>query len=714
MRTTRASLAIVMMATAIPVASPTAGQRDTALSALTPVTTWTTVAPGIWRATVGDTSHDLRYTDLAAGPPRGDALARRSSPAFPFAAAPITSERTADGRVVIRVPCAPGEKLYGFGLQFDGLNRSQAVLTLNVDHWSTGGGRTHAPVPFYISSRGYGVFIDTARFLKVYARVGNRKDSPNNPPPVDRNPPPGHPAPRWQAQPVSDAVELFVDGPGADIIVLAGDDMTDVVSRFNLLGGGGALPPLWGLGFWHRVHATADADRVLREVAEFEARGIPLDVVGLEPGWMTKSYPCTYEWQKARFPDPAGFVSSLLARGVRVNLWENPYVSPESQLYKTMFPLSASHMVWLGLVPDYTLPAARRAILEQHGRDHVAIGVSGYKIDEVDGFDVWLWPDHASFPSGTPAPAMRQAYGLLMQHVFFNGLFKARNQRTYGLVRATNGAAAGYPFAIYSDAYDLREYITGISAAGLAGVLWTPEIRDARSEQDWLNRMQVVSFSALAQLNAWASGATPWHYPALTPAVRETIELRMRLLPYLYSAFAAYHFEGTPPLRPMVLEDETLARAEDQFMFGPSILVAPFYDKTGWSREVALPKGRWYDFYTGALVGDGGRVTVSSETGRIPLFVRESAVIPMLKQAVLNTTRAYGAPLEVRFYGSGGGRFDLHEDDGKTFDYEKGHYRVRRLTVTTAADGQPRLSEVLVKDGAPAMFGEAGLRTMTR
>ncbi len=121
------------------------------------------------------------------------------------------------------MPCAPGEKLFGFGLQLDGLDRNQGVFTLNVDHWSTGGGRTHAPVPFYVSSRGYGVFIDTARFLKVYARVGNRKDSPRNPPPVDRNPPPGEPAPPWDSQPASDAVELLVDGPGADIVVIAGE-----------------------------------------------------------------------------------------------------------------------------------------------------------------------------------------------------------------------------------------------------------------------------------------------------------------------------------------------------------------------------------------------------------------------------------------------------------------------------------------------------------
>ncbi|MCX6559978.1 MAG: DUF5110 domain-containing protein [Candidatus Aminicenantes bacterium] len=695
-------------------ASPAQIKRPAGLAALTPIADWDKTAPGVWRAKAGDVSGEIRYTSLAAEPPRLTALAKRPERDFPFAAEPISFERTADGKIALRIPCAPDEKLYGFGLQFDGLGKSQGVLTLNVDHWSTGGGRTHAPVPFYISSRGYGVFIDTARYLKVYARVGNRKDSRRNPAPVDRNPPPGEPSPAWDSQPKSDAVEMLIDGPGVDIVVLAGENPADVVARYNLLCGGGALPPLWGLGFWHRVHAAADADRVRKEVAEFEARGIPLDVVGLEPGWMTKSYPCTFEWQTRRFPDPAGFVAGLLKKGIRLNLWENPYVSPAGRLYETLFPLSGSHMVWLGLVPDYTLPEARRALLEQHGRDHIGIGISGYKIDEVDGYDVWLWPDHASFPSGTPAPVMRQAYGLMMQELIFKGLFKARNIRTYGLVRASNGAASGYPFAIYSDAYDLKEYITGVSAAGLAGVLWTPEIRDAKNERDWLDRMQLVCFSALAQLNAWSSGVTPWHFPAATDKVREAIGLRMRLLPYLYSAFAAYHFEGVPPLRPMVLEDPALDRVEDQFMFGPSILVAPFSDKTGWSREILLPEGNWYDFYTGTYTRSGGRIKTTTETGEIPLYVREGSLIPMLKEPVTNSEQAYGRTLEVRFYGRTGGSVDLYEDDGKTFDYEKGKYRIRRLTVGKDESGAFRLTETIIKDGAPAMFGKAELRVMTR
>ena len=100
--------------------------------------------------------------------------------------------------------------------------------------------------------------------------------------------------------------------------------MLEVVQRYNLYCGGGTLPPLWGLGFWHRVPADFNEEQCRKEVADFEKYDIPLDVLGLEPGWMTKSYPCTFEWQTKRFPDPKKFTQDMLGKGVRLNLWENP------------------------------------------------------------------------------------------------------------------------------------------------------------------------------------------------------------------------------------------------------------------------------------------------------------------------------------------------------------------------------------------------------
>jgi alpha-D-xyloside xylohydrolase len=704
-------------------------KQATTIDTLEVLSDWEHAANGVWIASIGDMSEELRYTDLAAESPRIERLNTLGDPQFPFDPGDIRYSINPDGRMMVRIPCGPDEKLYGYGLQLDKVNQTSRVLTLNMDHWGLGGGRTHAPVPFYVSSKGYGVFFNTARFLKVYNQISNRKDATQRPPEVDRNPPEDEitsQAGPWQANPKGDSVEAALSGSGMELILFAGDSMLEVVQRYNLYSGGGALPPLWGLGFWHRVHAHHDAAQVEAEVAEYSEHQFPLDVIGLEPGWMTKSYPCTFEWQTKRFPDPQAFTQGLLDQGIRLNLWENPYISEHAKLYDAMYPLSGSHMVWLGIVPDYTLPEARKLLTDQHNADHLSIGISGYKMDEVDGYDRWLWPDHATFPSGNSAEALRQTYGLLLQKTLYQDLFKKQNQRTYSLVRASNGAASGYPFVIYSDSYDHEEYITGLSTASLCGILWTPEIRSAQSAREWLNRMQTVCFSPMANLNAWASGVKPWDFPEVTDAVRDVIELRMRLLPYFYSAFAAYNQDGIPPVRAMILEGDfeageatviageldsetnpyatgEIIEKNDQFMFGPSIMVAPFYGEHATERSVQLPAGNWYEFYSGEFAGNNTRITVTAKQlqDRTPLFVKEGAVIPMFAQAPRNSQAAAGQDLIVRHYGKQAGSFELYEDDATTFDYQRGASRVRMIRVDT--NGQ---INVQTEGQGPALFGD--------
>jgi alpha-glucosidase (family GH31 glycosyl hydrolase) len=686
---------------------------------------WEKLAPGVWRARFGDVSRELSYTSLAVRPPLADALGALPESPFPFSGKPVSFRRYDDRMIHVAVPTEPGEEIHGLGLQLGGTLRTGEALNLAADHWGGGEGRTHAPVPFFVSSRGYGVLFNTARFLKVHVQCTNRTDSPNNPAPVDRNPPPGDESGTpWMAVPASDAVEAHLSARGIEVLAFSGESPLDAVSRYNLFCGGGAMPPLWGLGFWHRVRADYDAAQSEREVREFEEHRVPLDVLGLEPGWMSRSYPCTFEWQKKRFPDPGGFVRGMLERGVRLNLWFNPYVSPEARIHGELLPFSGSHMVWLGIVPDYTVPAARAALCRQFAEDHLGIGVGGYKVDEVDGFDRWLWPDHASFPSGTPAEAMRQVYGLLMQNLLHKDLFHPRNTRTWSLVRSSNAGGSGFPFVLYSDSYNHAEYIAGISSASLSGVLWCPEVRQARSAAEWLARIQTVCFSPLAMLDAWESGTKPWEFPEAAGAVRSAIELRMRLLPYLYTAFADYNRKGTPPFRAMVLERGRQAAGaegapakvdgqlnpygerlenttDDQFMFGPSILAAPYFvDSEGalQPRRVRLPEGDWYDFHTGEFAGNGTTIVVETPE-RMPLFVKGGAIIPMLTKAIANSRGAFGHPLEARLYGRGPGTFELYEDDGTSYDHERGAFRERVLVFEGGKGSES------IRGNGPAMFG---------
>ena len=644
---------------------------------------WTPAAPGVWKATVG-TPDSLSLLGAAGGAPRRDALARMRAVEFPLPHQEIRAFRR-DGKLSLRFPLDAAEQLYGLGLNFKTVQQRGTVKQLHVDHYGgSDNGRTHAPVPFYVSSAGYGVLIDAPRYITVYAGTAVRRDSKHAPPVKDRNT-----DRTWSSTPRSDAVEVLVPAAGATLYVFGGPTPLDAVRRYNLYSGGGVLPPKWGLGFLHRVPTLYTADQVLHEVDEFAARGFPLDVVGLEPGWQSAAYPGTFVWDTTRFPDAPGFLREMRRRRVSVNLWINPYVSPRAPFYEKLRPLSGSHTVWTGLVPDFTLPQTRAVVLDLFRREHVQLGVSGYKIDEVDGYDKWLWPDHAVFPSGRSGEQMRQVYGLVLQRATAE-LFHERDRRTYGLVRGSNAGAAPLPYVIYNDYYSHPDFITALVNSSFIGVLWTPEVRSSRTSEEWLRRMQSVCFSPLAMLNAWSDGTKPWSFPDVAAPVRDVMRLRLRLLPYLYTAFAQYHFEGTPPIRAMALVEGFSGERDvrDQFMVGDNLLVAPLFAGDT-SREVTLPAGTWYDFYSGAPAGGGATITITPGLERIPLFVRDGGIIPLLSEDRRQAPASDDpVDLEVRHYGEANGRFDLYDDDGVTFAYERGAFSWTTLAVQRDASGK--------------------------
>jgi alpha-D-xyloside xylohydrolase len=522
----------------------------------------------------------------------------------------------------------------------------------------------------YISSLGYAVFFNTSRPINVYVGVGNRLNDPKIPQFRDRNS-----DKNWDAQPDSGCVEASVQAPGLEVTVFAGPEAMTALQRYNLYCGGGALPPVWALGFWHRTPSLATAQNVLDEVNEFQRRGFPLDVIGLEPGWQSRSYPGTMEWSKDRFPDPRSFVNQMTNQGVHVNLWENPYVAPGSNLHQLLGGRFGSHTVWLGAAPDIYSPKAAEVIKRFHREKHLDLGVSGYKIDEVDGFDNWLWPDHATFPSGLDGLQMRQIYGLLYQKEF-DKLFRSNGRRTFGLVRGSNGAASSFPFAIYSDTYDHRQYITALTNSSLAGVIWCAEIRSADSDEEWVRRMQSACMSPIAQLNAWDSGKKPWSYPKVENEIKEAMLLRESLVPYLYTAFAQYNLNGIPPVRPMSIIDG--GQETDQYLLGDYLLFAPMLTGTK-TRKIRLPKGKWYDYKTGQYVGSDQVISVSPSLSEIPLYVRGGTFIPT---APPSTRTISNHEYVFRCYGEGPFAGQLYQDDGTTFAYEQGAYNLSSLTIS--------------------------------
>ncbi len=685
-------------------------------------TTWNEVSPGIWKASFGE-KEKVDLLETAGIVPKTVALAKLPETEFPITEEDIDI-KIIDGKTYLRFPLDKNEQIYGLGLNFKNLQLRKKIRNLHVDHYGgEDNGRTHAPVPFYVSSKGYGVLINSARYLTVYIGTGVRKDSKNPPELLDRNT-----ARNWDPQPYSDAVEILVPAGGAEILVFSGPKMIDVVRRYNLYSGGGCLPPKWGLGFTHRVPTLYTDKKVMEEIKEFERRNFPLDFVGLEPGWQSMAYPCTYEWDNTRFPDPENFIKDLDKAGVKANLWFNPYVSPKASIYNSIKPFSGSHTVWNGIIPDFTLGESREIFRKHFLKNHIDIGVGGYKIDEVDGFDVWLWPDVAVFPSGTGSEQMRQIYGVMVQKMT-SEWFREQNRRTWGLVRGSNAGSSSFPYVIYNDYYSHRDFITALCSSSFSGILWTPEVRSSKTGEEWLRRMQSVCFSPMAMINAWSSGTKPWSFPEVEDEVRETAFMRMRLIPYLYSAFAQYCFEGTPPFKAMRLvdgfeeiEDDTLytefnkavgKEVKDQFVVGDYLLVAPMFAGEK-SRKIILPKGGWYDYYTGEYAGSTEIITVTPGLNKIPLFVKDGGIIPFLPDRRHAPVPGEKLPLEIRHYGKAEGSCKLYDDDGYTYDYLKNEYQWRKITISKNDKNEWQGTITPPEEGKPDSYSKISWKFMTK
>ncbi|MGP1992970.1 TIM-barrel domain-containing protein [Zobellia laminariae] len=684
---------------------------------------WQESLPGIWK-TVINGGENYNFVDQAPVPPKKEAIEKLGSSEFPLDKSSIEI-KIINGKTYISLPLQEGEQIYGLGLNFRSLDQTKKVKRLHVDHYNhRDDGRTHAPVPFYVSSLGYGVFINSAQYIDVYVGTGTKKDNPNAPKPRDRNT-----DSKWESNPYSDAVEILIPSDKAEIMVFEGETPIKVVQRFNLFFGGGVIPPKWGLGFWQRTPTLYNDQNVMKEINDFKEKDFPLDVIGLEPGWHSKSYPCTFEWDQGRFSNPSQFINKVGDKKVKLNLWCNPYISPESAIYDELMPLSGSHKVWGGIVPDVNLKEARKIYGDHLMKNQVSLGISGYKIDEVDGFDDWLWPDVATFPSGVSAEQTRQTYGLKIMDMVTD-LYRKQNTRTYGLVRANNAGGVSLPYVLYNDQYAHEDFVAGIANSSFCGVLWQPEVRESESAEEWLRRMQTSCFSPMAMINAWGSGTKPWSFPEVYEACQEVAYLRMQLLPYLYSAFSRYYFEGIPPFRAMVLEDaysyeRNLMEKEldhtanpyqqallkenlSQYMMGDNILVAPMFAGMK-EREVTLPKGRWFDFYTGRVVGDGEIIKIMPPMNRIPLFVRDGGIIPMMPSIRQTSEWKKNTPLNIRVYGHAPAEFILYDDDGKSYDFESGKYTTKLLK---AEKGVGNVEDIINK--SPWTYGEISWEFMTK
>jgi alpha-D-xyloside xylohydrolase len=513
-----------------------------------------------------------------------------------------------------------GESIYGLGERFGALVKNGQ----SIDIWNADGGtsseQAYKNVPFYLSNRGYGVFVNTP--APVSYEVGSETVS---------------------------RVQFSVEAQELEYLVIYGPTPKDVLRRYTALTGRPALPPAWSFGLWLTTSFTTsyDEDTVNSFIDGMASRDIPLHVFHFDCFWMREYHWCDLEWNTRMFPDPPGMLARLRERGLRISLWINPYVAQASPMFaegqREGYLLRRSDgSVWqwdrwqpgMALV-DFTNPAARRWYADRL-RALLDMGVDCFKTDFGERI-----PTDVVYFDGSDPERMHNYYTYLYNETVFDLLEKSRGPGE-AVVFARSATAGSQQFPVHwggdnaATFPSMAESLRGGLSLGMSGFgFWSHDIGGFEGMPDAALFKRWSAFGLLSshsRLHGNESYRVPWLFDEeAVDVLRSFTRLKCRLMPYLYGTAVVAHQEGVPALRQMLLEfpdDPAVTYLDRQYMLGDSLLVAPVLSASG-SVEYYIPAGSWTNLLTGEVVERPGWRQESHGFDSLPLLVRPGSVIPM-------------------------------------------------------------------------------------
>lgn len=511
-------------------------------------------------------------------------------------------------------------------------------------------------------------------------------------------------------------------GRQIDYYVIAGNSIDDVISGYRELTGKAPIVPKWAMGFWQSRERYKTQDEIINTVAEFRKRKIPLDNIVLDWSYWKQDDWGSQEFDSTRFPDPEGMIEELHKKyktQLMISVWPKFYEGIEAYkhfdangwLYKRN--IADRQRDWIGQGYVSTFYDA----FNENARK----GFWNLIHDKLytKGIDAW-WMD-ASEPDilSNASPQKRKeqmspnAFGTaaeflnLYPQLNAKGIYEGQrgvdpNKRVFLLTRSGFTGSQRYAATIWSGDIasrweDMKAQISAGLNFSLSGLpYWTMDIGGfsvepryvkpgAEDLAEWQELMtRWYQFGAFVPLFR-AHGQFPFREifniaPDDHPAYKSMLyynQLRYRLMPYIYTlAGDAYHKNATI-MRALVMDfgtDPAVKNIGDQYMFGPSLLVNPVYTYKSSSRKVYLPKSKaWYDLYTGEYFDGGNTITANAPYERMPLFVKAGSIIPT-GPALEYVAQKAADPLIIYVYAGADGSFDLYEDDGLNYNYEKGEF----------------------------------------
>ncbi len=512
------------------------------------------------------------------------------------------------------------ELIYGLGERFTPIVRNGQ----SVEIWNEDGGtsteQSYKNVPFFLSNRGYGVFVDHPERVdfEIATETVNR-------------------------------TAFSVEGECLDYFIFCGDTMKDVICRYTDLTGKPALPPRWSFGLWLSTSFTTnyDEDTVMSFIDGMFDRGIPLSVFHFDCCWMKPFHWTDFMWDSDVFPDPEGMIRRIHERGVRVCVWINPYIAQQSALFDEgmkngYFLRRADGSVWQwdmwqpGMaIVDFTNPDAVRWYGE--GLERLFdMGVDCFKTDFGERI-----PTDAAYYNGADPKKMHNLYSYLYNGCVHDVLAKRRGEDD-AVLFARSATAGCQKFPVHwggdcwSDYGGMEQSIRGGLSLTCSGFsFWSHDIGgfESSATPDLYKRWCAFGLlSTHSRLHGSTAYKVPWLYgDEAVHVLRFFTDLKHELMPYLWSEAKRSSTSGVPMMRMMALEfenDYNCRYLDKQYMLGESLLVAPIFNAEGIAHYY-LPRGKWTNFFTGDVVEGGVWREERVDYLSIPLYVRENSVIPV-------------------------------------------------------------------------------------
>lgn len=516
-----------------------------------------------------------------------------------------------------------GECVYGLGERFAAYVKNGQ----SIDMWNADGGtaseQTYKNIPFYMTNRGYGVFVEDTS--DVSFEVASEK--------VER-------------------VQFSAEGETIVYDVIYGGTPKAVLDGYTALTGRPALLPAWSFGLWLSTSFTTNYDEKTATsfIQGMADRDIPLSVFHFDCFWMKGFNWCDFTWDEETFPDPVGMLKRYHDRGLHLCCWINPYIGQASPLFregmehgyllkKTNGDVWQTDLWQAGMgILDVTNPDARAWYCD-HLRKILRMGVDCLKTDFGERIPV---RDIAYYDGKDPLH-MHNYYTFLYNKMVFD-LLKEERGEGEAILFARSATAGSQQFPVHWGGDNSASYVSmaetlraGLSMSHSGFGFWSHDISgfEQTAPADVYKRWAAFGLlSSHSRLHGSSSYRVPWLFDEEScDVVRKFTRLKCRLMPYLYGAAVEAHEHGTPMMRPMMLEfpdDPACDTLDRQYMMGESLLVAPVFHADS-HVDYYLPDGQWTSLLGGRKVQGGHWQRETHDFLSLPLMVRPGTVLPMGK-----------------------------------------------------------------------------------